>query len=486
MSKENCITILGLGLANTQISYKNVLLDIAPEEKLGKSNSFTYKGEEFKPNSAEKYNLELRKRYPVRDFTVEELSHQIRTRNMAYIHAGKLLEVTAYLSSVMELANDVNNQLKDIIKNTKSIQKNESLSKEQKNFEIAITSTAAYIDILVEIKARIVDLQYSKYNHNIARTYANLETQVKTMLETSYVPDELAANINMLYDNYPLHKFSNAKAEGISRTTAEIRFTEFSTRLYSAAIKLFIFELMEEFYPYITPRKFLNNPEKETLFVVPDSTYSKFNFLNSGLTREEVIFLEVQDDMDKTVHNFSKFFKEAIKAITCLQERIQEQKNELFELRDEEELEWVLDAYTKRFAKSAAESNIRCLKKLCKNELFREKLTILLYELRPELLVNKLKFRQNPWDKESVPEQTSEDNDRDINTAVFLSKLLLLCFGKTDFSGIKVQFSRVIPIFPDNELPQKSLRRYCTLVEKGELTWSDSEFAKKLKVALEK
>ena len=111
MSKENCITILGLGLANTQISYKNVLLDIEPEEKLEKSNSFTYKGEEFEPNSAEKYNLELRKRYPVRDFTVEELSHQIRTRNMAYIHTGKLLEVTAYLSSVMELANDVNNQL---------------------------------------------------------------------------------------------------------------------------------------------------------------------------------------------------------------------------------------------------------------------------------------------------------------------------------------------------------------------------------------
>ncbi len=40
MSKENCITILGLGLANTQISYKNVLLDIAPEEKLGIGDHF--------------------------------------------------------------------------------------------------------------------------------------------------------------------------------------------------------------------------------------------------------------------------------------------------------------------------------------------------------------------------------------------------------------------------------------------------------------
>ena len=55
MSKENCITILGLGLSSTQISYKNVLRDIEPEERNGESDSFSYAGEEFKPNSAEKY-----------------------------------------------------------------------------------------------------------------------------------------------------------------------------------------------------------------------------------------------------------------------------------------------------------------------------------------------------------------------------------------------------------------------------------------------
>ena len=52
MSKENCITILGLGLSSTQISYKNVLRDIEPEERNGESDSFSYAGEEFKPNSA--------------------------------------------------------------------------------------------------------------------------------------------------------------------------------------------------------------------------------------------------------------------------------------------------------------------------------------------------------------------------------------------------------------------------------------------------
>ena len=290
----------------------------------------------------------------------------------------------------------------------------------------------------------------------------------------------------MLYENYPLRKFSQAKNEGISRITAEARFIDFSTRLYSAAIKLFIFELLEEFYPYITPRKFLNNPCKKTLFVVPLSTYSKFNFLKSGLSRKEITFLEVQDDMEKTTAHFAKFFKECLNAMNCLQERLQEQKNILFETKDENELDWIMNNYTKTFSKCSAESNIRCLKKLLKDDLFKEKLTVLLYDLRPELIVNKLKFHKNPWDKDNVEVQTAEDNDRDINTTVYLCYLLQLCFGTTEFKGIRVQFSRVIPLFPDNDIPQKSVRRYFLLVEKGELTWSGSEFSKRLKAALEK
>ena len=126
MSKENCITILGLGLSSTQISYKNVLRDIEPEERNGESDSFSYAGEEFKPNSAEKYNLELRKQYQIQSFNVEELPHRIHTRNIAYNHTEKLLDVATYLTSVMELASDVNHQLKDIIKSTKAIQSHQN------------------------------------------------------------------------------------------------------------------------------------------------------------------------------------------------------------------------------------------------------------------------------------------------------------------------------------------------------------------------
>ena len=486
MSKENCITILGLGLSSTQISYKNVLRDIEPEERNGESDSFSYAGEEFKPNSAEKYNLELRKQYQIQSFNVEELPHRIHTRNIAYNHTEKLLDVATYLTSVMELASDVNHQLKDIIKSTKAIKSNAAISPEQKNFAIAMSSVATYIDILVEVKARIVDLQNSKYNHYIDRSFANLDTQVKTMLETSYVPDELAVNFNMLYENYPLHKFSNAKAEGVSRLTAETRFIDFSTRLYSAAIKVFMMELLEEFYPYITPRNFLNNPNKQAYFVIPLSTYTKFNFLRSGLTREEVTFLEVQNNMEKTVANFSKFFKESLNAMNCLHDKLQEQKNELYELNDAQELETIFDTYIKKYAKCSAESNIKCLKNLVKkNELFREKLTVLLFDIRPDLIVNKLKFHKDPWDLSNVEPMTPEENERDIDTVVHLCNLMKLCFGEEKYSGIKVQFSRVIPLFADNDTPQKSLRRYYNFIESGKRTWSDSDFGKKLRAALE-
>ena len=194
---------------------------------------------------AEKYNLELRKSCEMQYFPVEELIHKVRTRDMACAYAENLSKVVAYLTAVMELANDVNNQLKVVIKNTKSIKHNSTLSKEEKTFEIAKSSVSSYVDILVEIKARIIDLENSDCNYNIQRTYTNLDTQVKTMMETTFIPDELAENFNMLYENYPLRKFSNAKDEGLSRTTTEDRFIDFSKRLYYAAIKLFIFELLE-------------------------------------------------------------------------------------------------------------------------------------------------------------------------------------------------------------------------------------------------
>ena len=66
MIKENCIKLLGLGLSHVENSYKNIQIDLKPEERNSGNTSIAFEGEEFKPNSAEEYNLSQRKLYQVR------------------------------------------------------------------------------------------------------------------------------------------------------------------------------------------------------------------------------------------------------------------------------------------------------------------------------------------------------------------------------------------------------------------------------------
>ena len=80
MIKENCIKLLGLGLSHVENSYKNIQIDLKPEERNSGNTSFAFEGEEFKPNSAEEYNLSQRKLYQVRSFAAEDLTLYIRTR----------------------------------------------------------------------------------------------------------------------------------------------------------------------------------------------------------------------------------------------------------------------------------------------------------------------------------------------------------------------------------------------------------------------
>ena len=482
MIKENCIKLLGIGLAHVENSYKNIQLDLQPEERNGGNTSFAFEGEEFKPNSAEEYNLSQRKLYQVRSFAAEDLTLYIRTRNMAYAHAQKVLKTAEYLINVLELAKDINDMVASIIKTTRSIKRNNKISKEDKSYQIAKNAVCTYIDILLEIKARITDLENSSCNHFIARTYSNLDTKVQTMLKTYCIPDELSENFNNLYENYPLYKFSAAKSEGVSKSTMQIKFEDLSERLYFAAIQPFLSELLEEYSWFITPDTFLNNPHKEALFVVPMSIYKKLNFMRSGLTREEIIFLETTNDMEKTTHSLGVFYDELLTSMTCMYEKVKTEKNKLFTTKDKLESEWVVDAFLKKFCSSTL-GNIRCIQKLLKDDFFREKFTVLLYDLRPDLLVDMLTIKQDPWE---IVRDIREDNDLDVETAVYLYHLLMYSFEKTDYPNLRAQLARFLHIFSYNNLPDKSLGRYMRQIKAGELTWSDSELGKKFKAALEK
>lgn len=474
--------MLGLGLSHCENSFKNVQIDIDPSEKNGKSDVFTFVGENFEPNSAEKSNLVLRGRYEIQSFYASELSKYIRTRNYAYSYTVQAINIAEYLLKVLELAIDVNNKLDSIIKKTRSIKHSSKIAKEDKEYQIVKTSVDIYIDTLLEIKARIADLESSKYRNRIARTNANLDTVVRGMLATAYIPDEMAESFNNLYEKIPLNKFSDGKIKGLSKITTFGLFKEFSTRLYSAALKPFLSDLMEEFFYYVTPDTYLNNSKKRAVFVVPISIYKKFNFSKSGLTREEVVFIESRNDMEKTVNNLTQFYSELSEAMNCMYTKLLAQKEELLSEKDQHEIEWVIDAFVKKYANNK-NGNIKSIKLMIKDDFFREKFTKLLYELRPDLLVDILTAGGNPW--ETKEEYTTDQYNLDVDTIVFINNLITLAFGDKSFPSQYSQITRFLKLLSYNGTPERSVGRLFRNIKAGKITWSNTENGLKFKEALE-
>lgn len=482
MLKENCIKILGAGLSCIRTAYKNVILDIDQSEKEQKADSYTFTAEGFIPNSAEKYNLSLRSQYQVQSIAPSELTHLIRTRKFSFSYANQILKTAEMLIKVLDLAKDINSKLTEIVKTEKRIKRDTNLQTEDKDFQIAKTVVNNYIEILLDIKTRISDLNTSECNHCIYRAYTGLDTRVRSMLETSFIPDELAEDFNRLYENYPLHKFSTAKQEGLSKTTTLMKFKELSTRLYTAALKPFLTELMEIYYYFITPEAFLNNPVGKTLFVIPMSFYKKFNFAKSGLTREEVVFIDSSRSMEKNTKALSVFYDELYASMNCMYDKITEQKHELFSTKDKYEIEAVIKKYEEYFC-TKTEGNLKSVQEMLKNAFFREKFTLLVYELRPDLVVDILTINQNPWE---ITRDITEDDELDRETIIYLHHLLQVCFGNKKFPAQRIQLTRLLHMFSYNDKPEKSYSRYVNCILKGKLSWADSEIGKTFRAALER
>lgn len=482
MLKENCIKILGTGLSYIKTNYKNVILDIDQAEKEQKADSYTFTAEGFIPNSAEKYNLSLRSQYQVQSIAPSELTHLIRTRKFSFSYANQILKTAEMLIKVLDLAKDINSKLTEIVKTEKRIKRDTNLQTEDKDFQIAKTVVNNYIEILLDIKTRISDLNTSECNHCILRAYTGLDTRVRSMLETSFIPDELAEDFNRLYENYPLHKFSTAKQDGISKTTTLMKFKELSTRLYSAALKPFLTELMEIYYYFVTPEAFLNNPVGKTLFVIPMSFYKKFNFAKSGLTREEVVFIDSSRSMEKNTKALAEFYDELYASMNCMYDKITEQKHELFSSKDKYEIEAVIKKYEEYFC-TKTEGNLKSVQEMLKNAFFREKFTLLVYELRPDLVVDILTINQNPWE---ITRDMTEDDELDRETIIYLHHLLQVCFGNKKFPAQRIQLTRLLHIFSYNDKPEKSYSRYVNCILKGKFSWADSEIGRTFRAALER
>ena len=473
MIKENCIKILGAGLNKTTVAYKDVFSDIEPAEKDNDSDSY---------NSAERYNLNLRSKYQVICFDAKDLYLLIRTRKFAFSHTNQLIKYAEVLIKILELAKDINSRLQDTIKTEKKLKKNSEMSSEDLDFQVAKMYVNNYLDILLDVKTRIADITITECNHFVERIYTGLNTRIGSMLVTSFIPDELAESFNSLGEKGPLHTFSDAKAQGVPESTVIEKFKDFSTRLYPAGLKPFLTELMNLYYYFVTPETFLNNPTGKALFVIPLSYYKKFNFAKSGLTREEMVFIDSSKSMEKNTKNLAQFYEELSGAMNCMYEKLKEQKTKLFTTKDKLEIEDVINAYEKYFCTKTA-GNIRSVKEMLKNTLFREKFTLLVYDLRPDLLTEILTANENPW---NISRAYAEDDKLDMETTIYLYHLLKLCFGNKKFPSQRIQLVRLLHIFSYNEKPEKSFSRYVTCIEKDGLTWSKNEVGQRFRETLER
>ena len=473
MLKENCIKILGSGLTGTKISYKDVFSDIEPSEKDKDSDSL---------NSAERYNLDLRSKYQIQCFDAKDLYIVHKTRKFAYSYTIQLVKYAETLIKVLELAKDINSRLQTAIKTEKKLKKSPDIAPEDMDFQVSKMYVNNYLDILLEIKTRITDINTAECNHFIEKVYLGFNTRIGSMLETSFIPDEFAESFNSLGEKFPLHKFSDPEAQKLPQAAVIEKFKDLSTRFYSAAFKPFLTELMGIYYYFVTPQTFLNNPTGKALFVIPLSFYKKFNFAKSGLTREEMVFIDSSKSMEKNTRNLSQFYQELSDAMNCMYENLKEQKAKLFTTKDKLEIEDVIKAYDKFFC-TKTEGNIRSVKEMLKNPLFREKFTLLVYDLRPDLLTEILTVNGNPW---NIPRSYAEDDKLDMETTIYLYHLLKLCFGNKKFPSQRIQLVRLLHIFSYNDKPEKSFSRYVTCIEKDGLTWSNTEVGQRFREALER
>ena len=251
MLKENCIKILGSGLTGTKISYKDVFSDIEPSEKDTDSDSL---------NSAERYNLDLRSKYQIQCFDAKDLYIVHKTRKFAYSYTIQLVKYAETLIKVLELAKDINSRLQTAIKTEKKLKKSPDIAPEDMDFQVSKMYVNNYLDILLEIKTRITDINTAECNHFIEKVYLGFNTRIGSMLETSFIPDELAESFNSLGEKFPLHKFSDPEIQKLPQAAVIEKFKDLSTRFYSAAFKPFLTELMGIYYYFVTPQTFLNNP----------------------------------------------------------------------------------------------------------------------------------------------------------------------------------------------------------------------------------
>lgn len=451
MGYQNEFRILAEGLRNFITQFKNVEFDLTPEEKKTQTAAFEYKAEPKKLNSAEEYNLEVRNKYTVKSYDFDEFQAVYRTGKYKLDRMVESMNIIKYLLSVLDLAKIVNDGVEKACLEAKEIRKNKNLSKDDIQYQVIKNTVNCYLDALIEVKTRKDDFYYSSYSHYFKKSYEELDSYSRLIMTSHAVPDEMSVSFNALYDGIPLNKFSSQKELGVSKAVCMTSFSQFADKLYTI-IHIFLSNLLDEFSAYVTPELFLNNPEGKATFIIPLNMYKKFNFQHSGLTRQEIVFIDIPNDPAKTASNFSNFIDEVRECLLEFHERASTLKTELMKNPDTKELEWFLDKFAAAF-EGTTDGRITKIQALCKkSSAFREKLTCMIYELQTEL-VEVLSAGGNPWELEK--EVTKELKNFDKDTCHFIGILCKSYFENSEIPN--AQFQRTLNLFTYRVDPIKAM-----------------------------
>ena len=470
MINQNTFRILAEGLSLFQTKFKNVEYDLTPEEKKLQTNGFQFKAEPDELNTAEKYNSEQRKKYNVISYDFEEFLQVYTTRNFKFYKMSHCINVIKYLYSVLDLAEFINNGIKKAIKTTKEIKANRKLDKNDADYQILKNTVNDYLDILIEIKTKKDDFINSDYVHYFKQSYNELDNYSRIIMTTHAIPDEMTVSFNSLYDGIPLNKFSTQKELKVTKDMCMASFSQLSEKIYMI-LHIFLSNLIKEFSPYITSDAFLNNPEKKALFVVPLSLYKKFNFQKSGLTRQETIFIDSEDHA-KSAANYDSFFKDVKEGLDDFYNQANQLKKKLSSEKDDRQLEWIFDYFTKKFEKTTF-GQINKLQEKCRsNPGFREKITNLMFEARKEI-VEMVTANGDPWSEVYEENDITTDlKNTDKDVCHFLWEIFRGYFGEETIPSTQLQ--RFFHLFCYQTQPIKGISTYMKKFETKEVKWASS------------
>lgn len=463
------IKILAEGLSAVRCEYKDIELNLTRNEKTRTSKTpLTYSIETYNKNSAEVYNFNLRNRHKVVAYDVSDINRIYRTKTFKIYKYTSVISVSKYLTDVSELILLINEQLYKIDSKFRP----DELSAADNQAASGTKTAAALFGLLNEIRAHIDDLINNRHSINLDSAYSELNTSIRIILSTSKVPKEICPGIDCLFPKISLVKFSGKEKKDSSYFTKSIFI--FNEKIKSS-LQEFLSKLIHQFYFYVTPPTFLNNPDYSALFVVSLCMYKKFNFHQSGLSYDERIDIFQTAGADSVYSVIGKFYTEVRDCFSSVCEKAGHELCNTENLTDDFSLEEFVKEFHK-FNCGKKSDKIDRLEVLFEDPRILEKASDLIMTTR-FYIKEGIDRGMNPWESD-FPEEFSPDDmkKRDIDTAYFIYQIHLRFVASRAIP--QTQWCNFLNLFSYTNLPLKRLNSHIKNFQDGKIPehWCDSDF----------